>query len=140
MAGKKRYTVKEVVAALHACQGLVYLAAEKLGCTSATIINYQNRYPSIRAVVLEKRGRRVDVAEAALDKAVLNGEAWAVQFLLRTQGKDRGYGDRQEIAHTTAGEAKVVNDADRDRIRRILAERLGLSPGPAGSHGRAAQN
>ena len=94
MAGKQRYTVGQVAEALDACKGLIYLAARRLGCTSATVINYTNRYPSLRAIVAEFRGRRVDAAEAALDKAVLAGEPWAVLFLLRTQGKDRGYTEK----------------------------------------------
>lgn len=96
MPNRQRYTVKQIIDALNACNGLVYLAAAQLGCTSATICNYENRYPKIRALVNEKRGRRVDVAEASLDQAVLKGEAWAVQFLLRTQARDRGYGDSME--------------------------------------------
>src|SRR5262245_6648578 len=97
MAGKQRYTRAEVLEALLACNGLLYLAADRLGCGSNTVINYMRRYPSLRRLVLEKRGRRVDVGEAALDRAVLAGEPWAVQFLLRTQGKDRGYVERSEV-------------------------------------------
>lgn len=33
----------------------------------------------------------LDHAESSLQKAVLKGEAWAVCFFLKTQGKSRGY-------------------------------------------------
>jgi len=38
----------------------------------------------------------LDNAESVLYKAVLNGEAWAVCFFLKCQGKSRGYIERQE--------------------------------------------
>jgi hypothetical protein len=135
MARKFRYTVEQVLEALNACNGLVYLAAEKLGCCSQTICNYQNRHARIRQVVLEKRGRRVDVAEAALDKAILNGEGWAIRFLLSTQGRDRGY---QPALQLEGGErpleVKLVREDDfyrnRDRLERLeqLAENNGEAP------------
>jgi hypothetical protein len=126
MARKFRYTVEQVLGALNACNGLVYLAAEKLGCTSQTICNYQNRHACIREAVLEKRGRRVDIGEAMLDKAVLAGEGWAVQFLLRTQGKDRGY---VQAVQMEGGErplvVRLVRDPDfygnRDRLEQLSA-------------------
>ena|SRR5215469_12408397 len=93
MAGKPRFTVEQVIAALNACNGLLYLAAERLGCSGQTVLNYMNRHARIRAAVLEKRGRRVDIAEAALDNATLRGEPWAVSLTLKTLGRDRGYLD-----------------------------------------------
>jgi hypothetical protein len=124
MAGKQRYTVAEVIEALNDCNGLLYLAADKLGCTSETIINYKNRYPTIAEAVREKRGKRVDIAEASLDKAVKKGEAWAVQFLLRTQAKDRGYVERQELTGEDGAPIRfsleqaieALNKADHDRM------------------------
>jgi hypothetical protein len=99
MAGKQRFTAAQVIAALKQCSGLIFRAADRLNCTSHTIINYANRYPSIRTAIDERRGRRVDIGEAKLDAAVLAGEPWAIQFLLRTQGKHRGYGDSQQHEH-----------------------------------------
>jgi hypothetical protein len=146
MARKQRYTSEQVQNTLVACNGLVYLAAERLGCASTTICNYMNRYPSIRRVVLEKRGKRVDVAEAALDKAVLAGEAWAVQFLLKTQAKDRGYVERQEVtgADGAAIKVRVLTDEQRLAAMQKLVERVrarGIRPPgerPGESNGHAA--
>jgi hypothetical protein len=35
--------------------------------------------------------KRLDIAEVALTLAILNGEPWAIKFMLSTQGKARGY-------------------------------------------------
>jgi hypothetical protein len=99
MARPQQFTAAQVIAALDQCNGLIFLAAGRLGCTTMTVRNYAHRYPSVRAAIEEKRGKRLDVAEAKLDQAVLDGEAWAVQFLLRTQGKHRGYGDSRQLEH-----------------------------------------
>ena len=42
------------------------------------------------------------MAELALYKAIQDGEGWAVCFYLKTQGKQRGYIERQEIEHSGA--------------------------------------
>jgi len=131
MAGKQRYTVEEVSAALKACNGLLFLAAEKLGCDSRTVINYLKRYARLRQEVAERRGRRVDIGEAALDQAVLAGEAWAVQFLLRTQAKDRGYVERSELTGADGGPLEhehslaAQSRANFLRLAATLRERAG---------------
>src|SRR5580704_15576304 len=107
MAGKKKYTQQQVIDALLATNGLVYLAAEKLGCTSNTIVNYQNRFPKIKATVQERRGRRIDIAEGKLDQAVLAGEPWAIRMMLLTQAKHRGYVERQEVTGGDNGPIEV---------------------------------
>lgn len=107
--GKQRYTVKQVTAALVKTKGLVYLAARDLGCEPATIHNYAKRYAVVRETLVTARGEVVDVAEAALYKAILAGEQWAVLFALRTQGKGRGYVERveQEVSGRDGGAIKI---------------------------------
>jgi hypothetical protein len=56
-------------------------------------------------------GEFVDTAELKLRQAVINGEAWAVLFALRTKGKERGYVERQEVTGKDGGgiEIKAVD-------------------------------
>jgi hypothetical protein len=124
MAGKPRYTVEQVVAALEACNGLLYMAAEKLGCSGQTVLNYMSRHPSIRQLVLERRGKRVDIGEAMLDRAVLAGEGWAIRFLLSTQGRDRGYLPAVQLEGGARPlEVRLIRDPDfygtRDRLQQL---------------------
>jgi hypothetical protein len=130
MAGRQRYSLVEVSAALKSCNGLLFLAAAKLGCTPQTMSLYLRRYARLRREVNERRGRRVDLGEAALDNAVLRGEAWAVQFLLRTQGKDRDYVERQELTGQDGGplqhDLSLTARSNFLRLVAILRERVGL--------------
>ena len=96
MARKKRYTAAEVVAMLRETKGMVYLAAERLGCSHTTVYNYIKNYVSVKEEFEHQRGELVDIMELKLREAALSGEPWAVQFGLRTIGKHRGYVERSE--------------------------------------------
>lgn len=61
-----------------------------------------------------QRGEFGDTAELKLYSAVLDGSPWAVQLLLKTLGKDRGYVERVETE-------TVVSDDEADRL---LAEEI----------------
>ena len=70
------------------------------------------------------------MAELSLFKAIQTGEAWAVCFYLKTQGKDRGYVERYETqldltirreAEKLAGQLGLNYDDVLDEAKRILA-------------------
>jgi hypothetical protein len=90
------YSDAKIIAALKATNGGAYLAASRLGCEPSTIYRRADKNPKVQAVMDTMRGELVDLAEAALKKAVAEREGWAVCFTLKTQGKQRGYVERQE--------------------------------------------
>lgn len=92
----RQYTKQEIIDALKGSNGLVYIAARQLGCTPQTIYNWRKKSKEVAEIMATERGIAVDVAEIALMKAVRSGEAWAVAFMLKTLGKDRGYVERTE--------------------------------------------
>ena len=104
---KQRFTPKQVADTLIETRGMVFLAAKKLGCTDDTIYNYAKRYKAVGDALRQQRGQFVDMAELKLWNAVNEGEAWAVQFALRTLGKERGYVERSEVTGKD-GEAFVI--------------------------------
>jgi len=97
MPGKPRYRVSQVIAALRATKGMVYLTAKKLGCDPETVENYCKRHPSVQAAKEALRGEMVDMAEVKLWQSIQNGETWGIAFCLRTLGRHRGYVERQEL-------------------------------------------
>ena len=96
----ERYTTEQVIRALEATNGLVTLAARQLGCAPNTIRNYANRYPTVAQSLQEQREKFLDTAELALMSAVQKQEGWAVCFMLKTIGRNRGYVERQELNHS----------------------------------------
>src|SRR5262249_13598010 len=123
----QKYTPEQIVAALNETGGMRFLAARRLGCSVKTIDRAKKNHAAVREACEQKKGEMVDAAESALLRAVLAGEAWAVCFCLKTQAKDRGYVERQEV--------RQIPDEDLDAaIERELARVAGRGqaapPGP----------
>jgi len=87
-----------MIAALKETKGMVYLAADRLGCNAETIQNYAKRYASIRNEIDSQREKVVDIAELKLYQAIMDGNEGMVKYLLSTRGKKRGYTTATEIS------------------------------------------
>ena len=111
-----------------------YLAAKKIGCDPKTIYNRADKNPKVQAVIDEMRGELVDLAEAALKRAVGAGEGWAVCFTLKTQGKQRGYVERNEVEVTGKGGGPIATQQvfDHGAVTAILAARSAQGAGESG--------
>ena len=99
----EKFKVERVVQAIHDSGGMVTKAAQRLGCAPRTIRNYAQRYSTVAGAILEERERMTDIAELALFDKIQSGDLGAITFYLRTQGRDRGYTERQEKVHTGPG-------------------------------------
>ena len=112
MAKKNSYKATQVIAALEEGQGYVSKAASLLGCTPKTVYNYRDRYPTIAEAWLGIRERRTDFVENKLQEQIDKGNVTAIIFYLKTQAKERGYVERQEITGKDGDTLKVeyVND------------------------------
>lgn len=72
--------------------------------------------PDLKQLLADERESMIDNAEEGLNSAVDKGEAWAVCFTLKTQGKERGYVEKSQIEnsgtieHDIKGEITVKID------------------------------
>lgn len=98
-----KLTAAAVIAAIRDMNGNISAVARRLGVCRQTVYNYIERHPSVKDALVEARETMLDNAESVLYRAVLNGEAWAVCFFLKTQGKSRGYVERQEVTGADGG-------------------------------------
>ena len=87
-----------IKAALVECHGLAYAAARHLGLAPSTVFRRIQRHPELAELVKDARELRIDEAEGQLQAAIKRGEAWAICFFLKTQGRSRGYSERLEVA------------------------------------------
>jgi len=124
----QRYSQRQVIEALRGTRGLVTLAARQLGCTPRCVHNYVDRYPAVRAALDAARAQQLDIAEAQLFKAIDNGELRAVEFFLRTIGRQRGYGDHLDVDATV----DVLSTPGWLRTRALLLDVL--RPYPDAQH------
>ncbi len=97
MSGNGKFTVKQVIKAIHATHGIKMAAARRLGCNRQTIYNYAKKYPTVQAACDEAAEEFLDLAESRLHEAVDRGMWPAIAFTLRTVGARRGYLERQQI-------------------------------------------
>jgi hypothetical protein len=95
---------RKLIKALKTSMGNISAAARNLGMARSYISQVVNSDPELLQIAVDARESMVDNAESALSLAVNRGEAWAVCFLLKTQGKNRGYVERVE----TKAESKVT--------------------------------
>lgn len=108
MSSEEKFAPEQIIEALRASKGMVYIAADALGCTAKTVYNYIERYPEVKEARKAARGRTLDVGELKLFNAVERDEAWAIAFLLKTLGKERGYTERQEVSSDGNITIKVI--------------------------------
>ena len=76
--------------------GNLSTAAKSLQVERATHYRWIEQ-EGLEDAVQEGRNRRLDFAESMLDKGMQEGNMTAIIFYLKTQGKSRGYVERQEV-------------------------------------------
>lgn len=115
---EERFEARDVKAALELAKGNVSLAARKMSTTRSTLYNYLNRYPELKTVLTDARESMIDTAETALHAAAIKGEGWAVCFMLKTIGRNRGYIEKHEV---------VITD-ERDIAEAVINQYLADNP------------
>lgn len=117
-------TPEEVAGALLAAKGLVSFAADKLKLSQTTVRDYINTFPVCQQALKDAREKMGDAAESALFEALENKNLGAVNFYLKTVGKDRGYVERTEVAGVsdapiTVNIARVTRRTDPNEQRTV---------------------
>lgn len=116
MARTRKYTDEQIVTALKATRGLVYLAAARMKCDPSTIYDRSKVSVAVSAAMTTERGKVVDLAESGLFDALKAKEAWAIQFALKTLGKNRGYVERQETRDVTDEDIDAEINSEMARL------------------------
>lgn len=82
-------------------------AASLLGVTVQTVYNYRKRWASVEAAWQALREERNDFVESSLQKLIAEGNATAIIFYLKTQARDRGYGEKVEHGGKIDGDLTI---------------------------------
>lgn len=103
----QKFTAQEVIDALEGSKGIVSQAARKLRCSRTTIYNYIDKYTTVKQALEDEREDLLDFVEGKLLENIKDGNMTAIIFYLKTQGKHRGYVERQEIAGAGGGPLSI---------------------------------
>ena len=120
---KREQTAQRIIDAIRESSGLLTLAAKKADVTYKTVWQYTQDFPSVKQAVEEAKEKMLDFAEGKLYEKIKEGDNTAIIFYLKTQGKKRGYIERQEV---TGEDGKPVNYeiTVKDSETKELTDRL----------------
>jgi superfamily II DNA or RNA helicase len=117
MSKPERFTAQQVADAVYEAKGLASIAARRLGVSATTVRKYAAKHPSVKEAILQAREDLKDFAESKLLTRIDAEDMTAIIFYLKTQAKDRGYVERQEVNATV--ETRDLTQLSDDDLRRI---------------------
>lgn len=97
-----------VIETLKESFGNISKACKAVGISRGTFYNWQEADEEFKEATENISEYVVDEVENALFDQIKNGATAATIFYLKTKGKHRGYVEKQEVDHTTKGEALNV--------------------------------
>lgn len=106
-----------VTKAIRDLNGNVAAICKQLGTTRGTFVRWLSFHPEVQQTLVDAREEMLDMAETSLYRKVLSGEAWAVCFFLKTQGRKRGYIERAETFNLKID----LNELSLEQLERIAA-------------------
>jgi len=80
--------------------GVLQVIADRLKVTRKAVYDYTGNHEWAKEYLHQSREQLVDLAESKLVQKLNEGESWATQFTLKTLGKNRGYVEKSEVAHS----------------------------------------
>jgi len=121
----KRLKTKEtILTAIKDSYGLLTMAAKRAGVSYKTLWKYAQDDVDVKQAVDEAKETLLDFAEGKLYEQMREGNMTALIFYLKTQGKRRGYIERQEFtgADGKPMETKIIvaNDSAKKLTEAIV--------------------
>ena len=92
---------KDFIKATEGSGGIQSVVATKLKISRQAVNQYIGKYPKMKELLEKEREKIIDLAENKLFKAADNGEKWAIERILKTIGRSRGYSEHLEIDQKT---------------------------------------
>lgn len=109
----QKYTNEQVIKAIRETKGMLTLTARALGCDYNTVASYVAKNPAIKQALQDAKEALLDAVELTLyDKAIKERDTTALIFLAKTQGKKRGYVERQEVDNSGGLEIHITHKAN----------------------------
>jgi hypothetical protein len=101
MANQSQFTAKQFIDVIPGTGGIISTIAKRIGCDWHTAKKYIDNFPTIHRAYQDERELVLDVAESNLITLVKDSDFSAIKYYLSTQGKHRGYTERQETRNQT---------------------------------------
>jgi hypothetical protein len=113
--GGNGYTAEQCIAAAAGSRGFVTTVAKRLGCSRTYVYKLIEKFSTFADAIKDEREGLKDFAEGKLMTEIDGGNITAIIFYLKTQAKDRGYVERQELTGADGGAVVVEwDDGSKD--------------------------
>lgn len=99
----------ELIARIEQYRGNVSAVARSYGVSRQAVHNWINASSTAQQALHDARESMLDTAESMLYKKIVDGDNTMIIFLLKTQGKERGYSERFEHTGRDGGPIVMVN-------------------------------
>ena len=109
-----KLTVEKVNKLIDEMMGNVSMVARSLNVDRSTVYNFMKKHPTVKQALDEAREKMIDNVESKLYSRALDGDTAAMIFFLKTQGKSRGYVERQEVTGADGGAVLVKWDDENN--------------------------
>lgn len=116
-------TFTEVKNAIIDANGILYTAAKNLGISYQALSKRIKKNPKLQDILEKSREGLVDKAESKLVEAMESRESWAINKILNTIGKDRGWLEKQSIEHDFGEGAQKLIERLNGALERIGSSR-----------------
>ncbi len=102
-------TTAQAAQAIKQAHGFVSHAAKALGISRVQLYRIINAHPTVKEALEDAREEMKDFAESKIYQKIKDGDTTMLIFYAKTQMKDRGYVERQEVTGVEGGPVIVVN-------------------------------
>jgi len=106
------YTIEQIIEAIKNTGGIVQKIANNLSCDWKTAERYVNMYDETKEAYKAEKESLLDLAESKIIESIGKGNTIDAKWYLSTQGKKRGYTDKQEPDDTSnANDLSILKQA-----------------------------
>lgn len=109
----------EAVKAIKEKKGFVTQAAKQLGISRSQLHRIINAHPTVKEALQDAREEMKDFAESKIYQKISGGDTTMIIFYAKTQMKDRGYTERQEIDQRSIN--VDLGTLSTDQLKRLAA-------------------
>ena len=107
-------TAARMIDAIEEAHGFISKACAILHCSRQHFYTKLKDYPTVQQAIDEIRNKRTDFVESKMLDLINDGNPTMIIFYLKTQAKDRGYVERQELtgANGEAMTIRIIDDSE----------------------------
>ena len=109
-----KITTDALIKLIDDTSGNLSVVARALNVNRSTVYRFIENHPTCKVALDEAREKMIDNVESKLYSKALDGDTTSMIFFLKTQGKHRGYVERQEVTGADGGAVIVKWDDENN--------------------------